>query len=367
MKHKSNKFIGTFVNEMYAILLGIGIGNVLFRHDIASFTPVEAIMGLFAVLVILRYWWDWTEYINEKVVSSKFEFAIDFLILINLELLFVYFKTPKYLALVFVGLSVLNLIWVVNFVYKNVEYYIKNKRQWYLQKVLAIVIYAANFFVMNYLLYDYQLINGLILIVSYVGVRKICFAELKGVLSYELKPAASCEYELISEINKDNLDPKKNESFIISELSEATIKEKIGDGHQFLVLRFKGENQILGFIELSNAVSKEVLNNTSWNDCVDKSIFVENNEKVKYIERIIVKKEFKGNKIGTALYHKLFENFESYIFYAFVIEKPFKNNISMRFHKKLGFNNVGVFKAENYCGFKNYQSILFLRTPYNDA
>jgi hypothetical protein len=33
-KVRNNKFIGAFVNEMYAILLGIGLGNVLFVQQI---------------------------------------------------------------------------------------------------------------------------------------------------------------------------------------------------------------------------------------------------------------------------------------------------------------------------------------------
>ena len=85
MKETVNgKFINIFVNEMYAILIGIGIGNVLFAQKLDLSNIPDVIMALFVTSVVLLYWWDWTEYLEDNIVTTKRELIIDFAVLIAL-------------------------------------------------------------------------------------------------------------------------------------------------------------------------------------------------------------------------------------------------------------------------------------------
>jgi hypothetical protein len=67
-------------------------------------------MTIFIIIVVCLYWWDWSENIESIAKSTFSEFAIDILILFNLEFLFFSFANPKALSILFLALSVFNLL-----------------------------------------------------------------------------------------------------------------------------------------------------------------------------------------------------------------------------------------------------------------
>jgi len=155
------KFIGEFVNGVYGILLGFGLGNVgsnLFENSgQLNDNPVlfvsKVIIFLFVTVVVCLYWWDWNENIESKVKSSFTEFIIDMFILFTLESLFFVFEKPVGLAFLFFILSILNLIWVLNFLWekhKQLKFesigYLKNKgdKPYLKKKIYSIFLFIDS-------------------------------------------------------------------------------------------------------------------------------------------------------------------------------------------------------------------------------
>ncbi len=362
-KVKNNKFIGAFVNEMYAILLGIGLGNVLFVQQIDLSNKFEIMMGLFVTGIVLLYWWDWTEFLSDNVVSSKPEFIIDFLILIHLEVLFLYYNKPLNLALIFIILAFLDLSWVINYILQNKGNFIAKNKTWIAEKIVALIIFSSTYLLLHFLWFDMKLFyQGLIIITAFILVRTISFRQVKKAPRYSLDKATEMDFITISEINNSYLDPEKNRAFMISEMSEEIIESRLENNFRYYVLRKFGNDEILGFVELSNSVGEDILNHVSWeNDKYKKQILDNNFDNLLYIEKIAVDKTYKKQGIGEALYKNLFAKYSDYSFYAFVMDHPHKNEISMNFHKKLGFVEAGTLELEEYKVFDNYRSKIFYK------
>lgn len=155
---KDKRFIGKFVNGVYGILLGFGFSNVaseIFTEYSLKEDPVWFIsylfITLFVIVVVCLYWWDWSENIENKVESTIVEFVIDMSILFALEFLFFVYNNPKAMALLFVVLATLNLVWVLNFLWEkhknltNSSGYLKNAgdKKYILQKIYSILLYLS--------------------------------------------------------------------------------------------------------------------------------------------------------------------------------------------------------------------------------
>ncbi|MDY6799837.1 MAG: GNAT family N-acetyltransferase [Bacteroidota bacterium] len=361
-KVRNNKFIGAFVNEMYAILLGIGLGNVLFVQQIDLNNKFELLMGLFVTGIVLLYWWDWTEFLGDNVVSSKAEFIIDFLILINLEVLFLFYNKPENIALIFILLALLDFAWVINYIIQNKGNYIAKNKTWISEKIVALVLFTTLYFLLKYTFSDIELIyKGLTTILTFILVRKISFKQLKNAPRYSLEIAKPEDYEVIAEINNSYFDPEKNKAFMITEMTEDIILERIHKNYRYYVLRKFGNEEILGFVELSNTVGVDILSRVNWKTDKFKKQILENNDNLLYIEKVAVDKSYKKQGVGEALYKNLFAKYSNNSFYAFVMDKPYTNEISMNFHKKLGFEEAGILKLDKFKDFKDYQSKIYYK------
>lgn len=362
LKAKDNKFIGAFVNEMYAILIGIGLGNVLFVQQINLNSVFEIMMGLFVTGVVLLYWWDWTEFIDENVVSTKSEFIIDFLILINLEILFLYFNKPLNLSIVFLVLSVLDFLWVINYTRQTSGNYLAKNRKWYMEKILGISIFAASYLIVNFLLTPISIVlSGIIVIFTFVMVRFVSFNQVKKAEVFSLEIAQEDNFATIAEINNHYLGAQGKDSFMITPLSVKKIESRLKDDFAYYVLRGTVKNEIFGFIELSSTAGNEILDNVIWNDNNYTELIMNTEQKVFYIEKVAVNEKYQHQGIGTALYTNLFNRFPYHSFYSFVMERPYDNVVSSAFHNASGFRSLGRFTEEEFCGFSNYQSRLYYR------
>ena len=151
---KEKRFIAKFVNSIYGILLGFGFCNVvqeiLTNQQDVILLASHIVMTAFIIVVVCLYWWDWSENIETEVQSTFSEFTIDILILFTLEFLFFQYDNPKGLAILFLTISILNLIWVLNFLWEKKRNghasadYLKNKRDSaYLRKKLYGVLVSG--------------------------------------------------------------------------------------------------------------------------------------------------------------------------------------------------------------------------------
>ncbi|MBO6621629.1 MAG: GNAT family N-acetyltransferase [Balneola sp.] len=69
---------------------------------------------------------------------------------------------------------------------------------------------------------------------------------------------------------------------------------------------------------------------------VNYKFFNNHYKKFEYVDRIVIKEEFKGKGLGRKLYEFLFDNNETHLVCCEVNLKP-ENPDSMAFHEKLGF------------------------------
>ena len=119
------------------------------------------------------------------------------------------------------------------------------------------------------------------------------------------------------------------------------------------------DNIIVGFIEISFFLDIKVIKELKWYGENLRSTF-EKGEKL-YIAKVAVKEGYQGRKIGTFMYESIFAKYPGYIFYSFVVKKPFDNIISLDFHKRMGFIEAAEFKARKFLGLNNYESVMLMK------
>ena len=189
--------------------------------------------------IVLIYWWDWTEFISNNVVSNKREFAIDFLILIILEFLFGYFDSPLHLSLILLILGCLDMLWVVNHLYQFPELFRLKGKKWITEKILDILIYA---FCLGSIYLTRNVIpvwaQGGIIIFGFVIVRNFGFSQVRNTHSirsllrkrkdeFQFRKALPKDATNIIEINNDYLNIDDQNGFLIIELDVAEVESDI--------------------------------------------------------------------------------------------------------------------------------------------
>lgn len=150
MKESESRFVVTFVNQMYVILLGIGIGNVFLR-DFALAEFDKAVAAIFVIIVVVFYWLDWVEGVEHSVSTTKGEFWIDLLILLSLVPLFAYYHEPIILALLFLWLGVVGLLWRINHYWIDAHCTASQLPHKLFQKVYALLVYAVSFIAVRFI------------------------------------------------------------------------------------------------------------------------------------------------------------------------------------------------------------------------
>jgi len=156
------------------------------------------------------------------------------------------------------------------------------------------------------------------------------------------------------------MDTDSETGFMIIELNLNTVQQNIKKGNFHIIKRKRLHTEILGFVEVSDNLDGEILEKLDWIDFMEEERFAQ--KKKKYIDKIVIKKELRGKKIGSMLYDFLFEKYKDLLLYAFVIIKPYSNEASMNFHLKKGFVKSAIYSVDEFCGLKNYKSILMIKT-----
>lgn len=298
-QNRNGNFINVFVNEMYAILIGIGIANVLFREKLDLSNGLDVAMALFVTAVVLLYWWDWTEYIASNVVASKVEFAIDFALLVCLELLFGHFDKPGRLSQIFVAIAVVDVLWVLHHVTRSSLTGRRKSRRWIEQKVLALALYSLLCATLLSVGESWpRALQAALVMGGFVLARVVGFRELKDgqVMVRRARPA---DAPALVEINNSLLVPGADKGFFLFPFEEKQLREEIeSEEHLFFVAEIVGTG-VVGFIKLSAGIDQEVLDQLRWDDESSKAVFL--SRRSKYIDKIGVKNGFRGNRIGATL------------------------------------------------------------------
>ena len=250
-------------------------------------------------------------------------------------------------------------MWVINYIIYKSDNFLANSKKWIAEKLLGFFIMVIIGCGLTTFKDIPLLLQGISIILGFVILRFVSFRQLDKISSYELSKATALDYEPIFKINNSHLEPSGKESFLISKLDLNSIEEKIKQNHSFYTLKVKQEKEVIGFIELSDSATNDVLDKVDWKSADKKEHFLSPERNLKYIERVAIHKDYKKKGIGTAIYKNLFSQLHDYSFYSFVMTAPYNNLGSKKFHDKMKFKIVGTFNSSEYAGFKNYRSELY--------
>lgn len=361
--NQGNKFIGKFVNEMYAILLGIGISNIIFVQDIDLKNVNQSIMALFVISVALIYWWDWSEHVESDVRTTKREFIIDFLILLNIEMLFAYFYDLKSLATAFIVLGFLDLLWVLNFQYEAKQagtFQSKRAKTWILEKVVVILIYVLSCVLVTYtIISSYEILQMACIILSFICVRNVGFNNIKDSRNFTYIKATYSEIQDIVEINNSYFDGRVNVGgFLLKRLIPNDVRQAIDFQENVYFVAKDSRGETVGYIELRSQFPNEVLKDLEWVSAIEVTNLLESQF---YIEQVAIKQGYQRKGVGSFLYDQTLKTFPEKNFTAFVVSQPITNESSINLHEKMGFERMALYKKSQYAGMSPYESILFIK------
>jgi len=163
----------------------------------------------------------------------------------------------------------------------------------------------------------------------------------------------------IHNINVRGNSISKHDGFLLAQITEQEILQKLENGTQYFVATDDG-NEILGFLAVSiPKVDSTFLNQVLWKDPSYKNKIARENNL--YIQTVAVQPNCRGQGVAQFLYKSLYEKFSTSFFTTFVVAKPIENSRSLLFHEKQGFLPVGTVYYEQFLDLKNYESILLLR------
>ena len=163
----------------------------------------------------------------------------------------------------------------------------------------------------------------------------------------------------IAELNNSSLTVKQTQGFLLAPIKVDEFAEYIENHPDFVLVAEASARVLVGFLQLSRSAGSHVIQRLDWRTSQSRSMF-EGSEAL-YIEKVAVKGNYKRLKIGTQLYNSVFDRHPKCLFYSFAARKPFANKASLCFHKKLGFCESAIFRAERYLGLQNYESVMLTR------
>jgi len=82
---------------------------------------------------------------------------------------------------------------------------------------------------------------------------------------------------------------------------------------------------------------------------------------LRWIEKVAVAPEQMGTGLARELYDRVLAWRPEAPHACCIVEKPFSNDASVRFHEKLGFRRVGTFQTATFRGLSPYQSGIYFR------
>jgi len=363
-KKKADKdtFIRTFVNQMYGILIGIGIGSILFdsAFDIGNWFNIAMVIVVTVMLVF--YWWDWMEYIEGEIVSSKSEIIADFLVLIALELLFVFYNEPTSLALVLIALAICDLIWVMNHIL-----YMKKERKgyqsgasnirWIAEKLAGIAIYATLYLVFVFLhplvpTFVQNVTTVILVILAFTAVRRLSFNEVFKARAYKTRWADDKDSVAIAAINNDYIDD--DHPALIQRLTVRDVLERIRKKE--IIVAQNSKKNIVGYALVSNRGAKPYLPDTQFPDQKLRDKMMSGPHIL--LEQIAVKVDCRREGIGGILLKAVLDRIDETLL-SYVAISPVDNVESTAFHEHHGFMPVGTFRRDVFAGRNDYRSTLY--------
>ncbi len=360
----NSRFIGTFVNEMFAILLGIGMGSIVFSEGFSLTDPLGLASAVFVVVVVALYWWDWIDSVEQQVLSSRREFLIDLAMAFVFLMLFAFYGQPISLAAVFIALACLDLLWVANSCYECAclgKISPARITVAILRKLGAVAVFTGGYFVLrgfSDILPPF--IQFAVVVVCFAVVRILFFSHIRRIRAVVLRTATAADVERIAEIHNSHVlrreDSLSGDGFLLSPTSEEDIQRKLNDPSRSILVAATIKNAVVGFVEVTERLPTGELATVSWRSEDVKEKFDGGDHC--HVLCVAVAREYLGRGCGQMIYHRLRQRFPKATLSAFIATSPVENSGSLTFHLHQGFEEVGVFQKPELYGLKNYKSVL---------
>lgn len=368
---KDGRFIATFVNEIYAVLLGVGMGSVVFSDAFDVDDPFHLASVAFIVVVVAKYWWDWVDVFETPAISSQREFWIDLAMMLVFLMLFLHFDQPRRIAGLVLVLSVLDLLWVANFVHETRRTYaatLSAHRWWRLLflKVLAIGVFAFALAVLERLApTSPEMLGLLVVIVAFVFVRVFCFGRTRSVRDALLRPAHASDLRRIREIHDMHVlrdgETHDGGGFLLEPVTVDLLQTRLENPDREIFVVEDSRGEILGYADVTVHVPRHDLDDLHWHETKTETLFHEGTHC--HIQVVAVDAAIAGRGVGRLIYQTLAERYPEKVFSAFVVRRPVDNQRSMRFHSRQGFEEAAVLRRPSFCGLRHYESRLLVRFP----
>jgi L-amino acid N-acyltransferase YncA len=400
-----SRFVAVFVNEMFAILLGLGLVEVFFSSGFQLTNPVDVISLSFVVSVVIFYWWEWSESIDEQFVTTARDFVINLLILCVFFLMFRSFCSPLTLAGLLIVLALLDLVWVTNFVITTRLFRHASRgvmARWFARKFLAILVFVGSYQAIvhwtdeaarmqteatgvheSVLLGDTApaLLEGaererasilavLLVAVPFYVVRWTCFGVVKRMPRIVVSEACPCQEDIDDivrihnqYVHGDDLQAGA-EGFLLQRLSRRMVKKEMErEGIVFHLVATVG-GRVIGYAKVGSVLPPEC-DAVRWQDPdIRETLQQEVREgRHTHVYAVALDRRETGKHHAMRLYRRLRTIYGGHGFSAFVATDPTLNLPSLGFHQKMGFVDVGTYENPSYLGIENYRS----RFLYRDA
>lgn len=172
--------------------------------------------------------------------------------------------------------------------------------------------------------------------------------------------AKPSDAHFIAELNNHETSAiAADNGFILSQLSEQCLKNALArPRHGYIVAEIDG-GHVCAFLRIVDTAPADVMAELIWIDLSSRTLF--DSSSPKYVERIVVGKNYRRRRIGRDLYAFSAGFIAHTGLYMFACVSPVENRASLRFHESLGFKKAALFERDIFHGLVNYRSILMLK------
>lgn len=367
---RDQRFVGVFVNEMYAILLGIGLGSVIFSESFELTNARSVVLAVFATAVVLVYWWDWTDFVGEHVATSLGELFLDFLELIVMVYLFRTHESPAAFAATLAVLAVSDLVWVANHLRGCVACRRLHSSGWIPRKFLGVAILGAVWLVVRFGEPGLRALHPIVghwmpvvvLVAGFLAVRRFASSHVRSVPRARFRPARAADAAGIAAVHAQWAGERTEEAgFLLTPLKREDVERSLESENDRYFVVVGEEEEVLAFASVSDGVPSGLRSDLDWFEEFPREEFEREPRRV--VDLVAVRGDRTRRGLGGFLYHSLFARYPESWWCGFVSVAPRRNAASLAFHEAAGFRYAARFRRSGFLGQKDYESLLLARPP----
>ncbi len=144
--------------------------------------------------------------------------------------------------------------------------------------------------------------------------------------------------------------------FFLMDTSVEALASRLGR-NDCLFLVAKSQDLLAAYLIASK--SAEHLDRLSWLVPAARQLLDERSHW--HVDQIATAEPFIRKNYASALYSELAKHNQNGPISAYVATAPFNNEVSLKFHLRLGFQKVAVFESSSFLGIPHYKSVLLLK------